>query len=126
MYQKPLKKPSGLILTAWEEELYDDPCRNFILDGIKNGFHIIDPTMSPQWVELPNHPSATKDPKLISMATDQIELEIKEGNYVQVPSPPVIVSPLGIIPKSDGGIRIIHDCSRPKGEAVNDYVSNSH
>lgn len=82
--------------------------------------------MSPQRVELPNHPSATKDPKLISMATDQIELEIKEGNYVQVPSPPVIVSPLGIIPKSDGGIRIIHDCSRPKGEAVNDYVSNSH
>ena len=48
MYQKPLKKPSGLILTAWEEELYDDPCRNVILDGIKNGFHIIDPTMSPQ------------------------------------------------------------------------------
>lgn len=82
--------------------------------------------MSTQRVELPNHPSATKDPKLISMATDQIELEIKEGNYVQVPSPPVIVSPLGIIPKSDGGIRIIHDCSRPKGEAVNDYVSNSH
>jgi hypothetical protein len=51
--------------------------------------------------------------------------EIAEGNYVMAPAPPLIVSPLGIIPKSDGGVRIIHDCSRPKGQAVNDYVSHT-
>lgn len=51
---------------------------------------------------------------------------MREGNYVHAPSPPVIVSPLGVIPKPDGGVRLIHDCSRPAGLAVNDYVSNFH
>ena len=36
---------------------------------------------------------------------------------------PVIVSALGAIPKRNGGIRLIHDCSRPAGAAVNDYAS---
>lgn len=71
--------------------------------------------MSPQPVELANHPSATNDPEIFAKATAQILTEIQEGNYVQVPNPPLIVSPMGNIPKSDGGVRIIHDCSRPKG-----------
>ena len=28
-----------------------------------------------------------------------------------------------MIPKPDGGIRLIHDCSRPSGQAVNDYCT---
>jgi hypothetical protein len=35
-----------------------------------------------------------------------------------------IISPLGVIPKPDGGVRLIHDCSRPDGTAVNDFVSH--
>ncbi|CAC5394900.1 unnamed protein product [Mytilus coruscus] len=31
---------------------------------------------------------------------------------------------MGIIPKPDGGVRIIHDCSRPVGSSVNDHVSD--
>jgi hypothetical protein len=29
---------------------------------------------------------------------------------------------MGVIPKQGGGVRIIHDCSRPLGSAVNDYA----
>lgn len=35
---------------------------------------------------------------------------------------PIIVSALGAIPKDSGDIRLIHDCSRPQGQAVNDYA----
>jgi hypothetical protein len=31
---------------------------------------------------------------------------------------------LGVIPKPDGGVRLIHDCSRPDGTAVNDFVGH--
>ncbi|VDI59236.1 Hypothetical predicted protein [Mytilus galloprovincialis] len=35
---------------------------------------------------------------------------------------PKIISPMGVIPKPGGGIRLIHDCSRPEGSAVNDFA----
>ena len=35
---------------------------------------------------------------------------------------PTIVSALGAIPKPNGGIRLIHDASRPTGRALNDYA----
>lgn len=57
--------------------------------------------------------------------SDAVEKElldqIQEGNYMVVSEKPKIVSPLGAIPKADNGVRIIHDCSRPRGSAVNDY-----
>ena len=40
-----------------------------------------------------------------------------------VSEPPLIVSPMGVIPKPDGGVRLIHDCSLPRGGSVNDYCS---
>jgi hypothetical protein len=51
--------------------------------------------------------------------------EIANGNYIPAESPPTIVSPLGAIPKADGGVRLIHDCSRPAGKAVNDYAGET-
>ena len=113
-------------LTAWKRELHNDYDKEFLLNGIKSRFNIIDPKASPTSVELSNHPSARASNPLYKKATDQILEELREGNYVHAPSPPVIVSPLGVIPKPDGGVRLIHDCSRPAGLAVNDYVSNFH
>ena len=52
----PFKK--GLNLTAWERELHNDYDKEFLLNGIKSGFDIIDPKASPTSVELSNHPSA--------------------------------------------------------------------
>ena len=42
------------------------------------------------------------------------------GHYVVTTSKPMIISPLGLVPKSDGGHRLIHDCSLPLGSSVND------
>ena len=38
-------------------------------------------------------------------------------------SKPNCISPLGGIPNSTGGIRLIHDCSRPSGNSLNDYAT---
>ncbi|CAC5398604.1 unnamed protein product [Mytilus coruscus] len=37
---------------------------------------------------------------------------------------PKIISPMGIISKPGGGIRLIHDCSRSEGSAVNDFAGD--
>ena len=109
---------------AWEEELQDDVDRTFILSGIKNGFDIIDPALSLKAIELDNHFSASEASDLYEKATSQMLQETELGNYVHAPCPPTIVSPLWVIPKSDGGVRLIHDCSRPKGFSVNDYETD--
>ena len=53
---------------------------------------------------------------------NQILEEIENGRYVLVGKPPEIVSALGAIPKKNGKVRLIHDCSRPAGNAVNDFA----
>ena len=52
----------------------------------------------------------------------QIMTEVQEGRYVVSVLKPPIVSALGAVPKSDGGIRVIMDCSRPIGGGLNDYA----
>ncbi|CAC5402088.1 unnamed protein product [Mytilus coruscus] len=74
--------------------------------------------------EAKNHPSALPSSPLYEKAHQQILTEIENGNYEFTESTPKIISPLGVIPKPDGGVRIIHDCSRPLGSAVNDFAED--
>ena len=39
-----------------------------------------------------------------------------------LPMTPYICSPLGLVPKHDGGLRRIHHLSHPRGRSVNDYI----
>ena len=95
--------------------------REFILDGIKNGFNIIDPESVPISVEMDNYSSAMAE-NVRAQVESQILTEIQNGRYRIVDHKPRIVSALGAIPKKDSNkIRLIHDASRPVGEALNDY-----
>ena len=108
-------------MDAWEDELpSDDVDREFILSGIRNGFHIVSNSDFAE-VECDNYKSAI-DPSIHDKVESQIKTEILEGRYVVTPSKPVIVSALGAIQKPGGGIRLIHDASRPLGLALNDYA----
>ena len=118
------QSPSGLSLAAWEEELENDEDRDFILNGLQNGFDIIDPDAYPAVVECENHVSARPGSPSYKEATAQVLKEIEMGHYRVVSDPPNIISPIAVIPKPDGGIRLIHDCSRPDGLAVNDYCTS--
>ena len=66
----------GLYLPAWEEELENDVDSVFLLNGIKNGFDIIDKDVEVTPVQLPNHPSAKPGSDLFEKATDQVLSEI--------------------------------------------------
>ena len=114
----------GLHFDAWEEELENDPDKDFLLDGIKNEFNIIDEDIPIAPVKSKNHPSAQPNSPLYKKATQQILKEIESGHYIYCDTPPKIISPMAAFPKPDGDVRLIHDCSRPSGKSVNDYCSS--
>ena len=92
------------------------------MEGIKAGFKISDVVNydSVKSVSVENHPSVNKYKDLVEK---ELQLQINMGNYkvTESHSPPKIVSPLGAIPKDDQEVRAIHDCSRPMGDALNNY-----
>ena len=102
----------------------DDQDREFILNGIKFGFDIVDAESDISEVICANHPSARPQSPLYEKASAQVRAEIECGNYRICDSPPAIISPMAAIPKPDGGVCLIHDCSRPPGQSVNDYCSS--
>ena len=106
---------------VWEQELDKNNAEDeLLLNGIKNGFKIINMDKKVSSVQTKNYKSAIDNRIAVE---DQILKEIEGGRYVVVQTPPTIISGLGAIPKDDGSIRIIHDCSRPEENAVNDYAN---
>ncbi|CAG2234983.1 unnamed protein product [Mytilus edulis] len=120
-----VKPTRDLILSAWSNELQNDFDKEFLLHGIEFGFDIIDTSDIPLNIQAKNHPSASPSGPLYSKAHAQVLIEIENGNYIFADEKPKIISPMGVIPKPGGGIRLIHDCSRPEGSAVNDFAGDS-
>lgn len=110
----------SLAYDEWERLLpIDDADREWLLNGIKEGFNILNPQeRADKIVEVENYSSATGDNKVI--VEKQILVELNNNRYVFVQSQPKITSALGAIKKSSGGIRLIHDASRPEGLSLND------
>ena len=110
---------------AWASSIaLDDPDRDFILNVVKNGFSIIDNNSNIFPADVPNHNSVNCNSHFYKEVNKQVLKEIENGNYVVCKDKPLIISPMGAIPKDDGTARIIHDCSLPSGGAVNDYASD--
>ena len=101
----------------------NDPDADFILEGIREGFKITNKHNHSNYrqVESDNYHSAICDENIESVE-NQIEVELSEQRYIICENKPTIISALGAIKKSDGSVRLIHDCSRPSGEALNDYA----
>ena len=100
--------------------------RDFLLSGIKYGFHIVDPEPISKFVDVDNYPSATSE-KMRAPVEDQILTELENGRYRIVSDKPYIVSALGAIPKKGSSkVRLIHDASRPFGYSINDFASTEH
>lgn len=106
----------------WRLELKEDHDKEFILNGITNGFSLIDCDASQlPPAEVPNHKSATNSWNRLKVE-NRIKAEIEDGNYFVSVSKPRIVSALAAIEKPDGDVRLIHDLSRPEGTSVNDFA----
>ena len=91
--------------------------------GFINGFHL-HYSGPREHRESPNLKSAYehKD-ELISKVKKEIELGRIAGPFNVLPLPNLQVSPVGIVPKSDGiSWRLITHLSYPKSVGINDYI----
>ncbi len=70
----------------------------------------------------PNHQSARAAPDIL---TADLQKQLQHDRLTQVDpqtEPRYVCSPLGLVPKHDGGWRRIHDLSFPRGDSVNDGI----
>lgn len=112
-------------MPAWKEILDGDFDKEFILDGVENGFIVVDSVDISVDVHCKNYKSVLNDSvKLV--AEKQIKHELDVQNYVICDRKPKIVSSLGAIVKDSGKVRLIHDCSKPENFSVNSYATTSH
>ena len=88
---------------------------------VTDGFPIVDSAV--EAYECFNYSSITCDDNRIKMDLI-IERELKEGMISLVVEKPTCVHALGAVPKSNGGIRHITDCSRPLGKSVNNHCES--
>ena len=96
--------------------------KEFLLDGITNGFQLLPSDAPIQPAEMNNYFS-TVNPLVRDRVEKQILEEIAVGNYVSTSVKPTIISALGAVPKPDSeDLRLIHDCSMPPGQGVNNYI----
>ena len=103
--------------------MIDDPDKVFLLDGIRNGFNLVDDNAMPLEADCSNYASTT-DSSVKLVVEEQILNEISNGNYVLTDKRPTLVSALGAIPKPNSNdVRLIHDCSRPIGTSLNDFAT---
>ena len=91
------------------------------LNGIINGFDIVQPDAKLEDVYVQNHKSAM-EPAVRESMDSIIRAEIAAVNYVVTSVKPIIVNALGAVPKSDGGIRPIMDCSLPSDLGLNAHA----
>ena len=88
-----------------------------------SAFRITNKEYPPEKALMKNYLSCTK-PSVKSVVEKQIKEEVENGRYKVCEKPMIITSALGAIPKPEKGkYRLIHDCSRPLGKAVNDLAS---
>lgn len=67
-----------------------------------------------------NLASALLDSAIIQQ---KLEEDLKSGQIIPATqSTPFVSSPLGLVPKSNGGLRRIHHLSYPRGRSVNDFI----
>jgi hypothetical protein len=119
---------TSLNVEAWDELLpLEYPNRAQLLENIRSGFQITNlPQPQDASVEVHNYKSAT-NARARPHVERQIQEELDNNNYRIVFDKPHIVSALGAIPKdkAETKFRLIHDASRPAGQALNDLAVNS-
>jgi hypothetical protein len=96
-----------------------DPDRDFLLRPVQHGILPLPDSSVLQPFAVPNYTSALEEAARVSAGLDE---EVQQGWVIPVPPAfSAFVHPLGVVPKPDGGIRVIHDHSVPLGQSLNDH-----
>ena len=97
--------------------------RQFIWQGLVNGFKIVDPDC-PATYSCQNYESIISD-KFKDEMTTLLQAELATGKVSRAAVSPTCIHALGAVKKSDGRLRPITDCSRPDGHSINNFMSST-
>lgn len=98
----------------------DDEWKLFV--GLTDGFDIVESETIPEY-DCSNYNSILLPEYKVKM--DRIiSSELANGMLSEVTEKPHCIHALGAVPKPDGGMRPITDCSRPEGNNVNSNISS--
>lgn len=123
-----LKRRGPLKEDGWKKWLKDHPDQVFantllaiIARGVKIGYQ------GPSQLLLSKpHPSAAAAPEILSKDLQKQEDNDRLTRLDVEPSEHFISSPLGLVPKHNGGWRRIHDLSFPRLHSVNHYIHEAY
>jgi hypothetical protein len=117
---KPPRAESAMTdaLEFWRAELAQDAHRTYILNGIEFGFSLVDDDDISLRAYRSNYRSALDNSALVEQ---KMRNEITLKRYIVCKAKPQIISSLGVVPKQNGDIRLIHDLSRPRG-GINQFA----
>ena len=101
--------PSGSVTEIW--------------DGLCDGFNIVDDNCDMEY-DCENYLSITQGHFRGEMS-NLLREEIKEGKVSICEVKPKCIHSLGAVPKSDGRLRPITDCSMPEGSSINNFMSST-
>ena len=110
----------------WAKELLNDADKDFILNGIREGFDLIqrDATVLPAFTR--NNRSALR-PGAKEQIEEQLCKGLSLGHFSSSNTPHTIVNAIGAVPKRDASeLRMIMDCSRPLALSANSYMDLDH
>jgi hypothetical protein len=108
----PISKVTSCI-SVWEKELLGDKHESYLLDGLRNGFSIVDDQNYPVSTVRQNYRSTSRLNR--SKVEKRLQEEIDKGNYIKTKTKPNNISALGAIPKDLLDVRLVHDMSQPGG-----------
>ena len=91
-----------------------------IWNGLCDGFKVVDEGFDSAY-ECGNYLSIT-EPKFRDEMSELLRKELSEGKVALCEGKPQCVHALGAVPKSDGRLRPITDCSMPEGSSVNNFM----
>ena len=118
---------SQLNVACWEYYVGYEPdlkLRSYLLDGVTNGFAIVDHDSVITPYRCHNYGSVMSG-QAFDYVNNLILNEIKLGKYVRAGTEPHCVHALGAVSKADGSYRPITDCKRPLGGSINNYMDET-
>ena len=116
-------KPKGWLDMLFDNERWDEDAL-LILDGVYPSFRVIDPGADVPIYDCENYKSCfdeynfgkMNDIITSELASDKVSIAIHKPNQIHA---------LGAIPKPNGSIRHITDCSLPDRISVNNYMKST-
>lgn len=93
-----------------------------LLSGFTNGFHI--KYKGPRISLISKNLKSADEQKIVTQDKLKREVELRRmaGPFIHKPISTLRTSPIGVVPKKDGGWRLITHLSYPHGNSVNDYI----